>query len=212
MIQNSTLEIPHDAAGVADPRQVRGDVLPNADAALADALSGCQLHKEQRNADNHQKENIQQHEGPWRKRRNSSTHEAHPSHFFPVQCICNASLPSLKRDLLCWLLVYKQPFFRLDAHRLHFGGKGTGISTRSRDPRWIPPEPAHTGLWSPTLAGRHHRRTSRLHPSRERRPAEFQSSPHQARLCPPNCPTEASHPRDTKHTKCPFKHLPSCWG
>lgn len=62
---------PHDAAGVADPCQVRGDVLPNADAALADALSSCQLHEKQRNADDHQKKNIQQHKGPWRKRRSS---------------------------------------------------------------------------------------------------------------------------------------------
>lgn len=73
MTQNSRLEKPHDAAGVADPGQVGGDVLPNADAALADALSSRQLHKEERNADNQQKENIEQHEGPWRKRRNSST-------------------------------------------------------------------------------------------------------------------------------------------
>lgn len=69
MTQNSTLENPHDAAGVADPCQVRGDVLPNADAALADALSSCQLHKEEWNSDNQQKKNVQQHEGPWRKRR-----------------------------------------------------------------------------------------------------------------------------------------------
>lgn len=84
MTQNSTLQKPHDAAGVADPCQIRGDVLPNADAALADALSGCQLHKEERNSDNQQKKNIQQHKGPWRKRRNSSTRGTSKPIFFLI--------------------------------------------------------------------------------------------------------------------------------
>lgn len=120
--QNSALQDPHDAAGVADPGQVGGDVLPNADAALADALSGRQLHEEERNADNQQKKNIQQHEGPWRKRRRSSTHEAYRRHFFPSNAFTCSCVPT------------SSPL-RLDAHRLHFGGKGTGISTRSRVPR-----------------------------------------------------------------------------
>lgn len=59
-----THQNPHDAAGVADPCQVWGDVLPNANAALADALSGRQLHEKQGNSDNQQKKNIEQHEGP----------------------------------------------------------------------------------------------------------------------------------------------------
>lgn len=200
MIQNSTLEIPHDAAGVADPRQVWGDVLPNADAALADALSGCQLHKEQRNADNQQKKNIQQHEGPWREKNGILQHMKHIqaiSFFFPSHAFVTLHFLLWNTFFSVVCLFTSSPFW-LDAHRLHFGGRGTGISTRSRDPRWIPPEPVHTGLSSPTPAGR---RTSRLHLGRERRPAEFQSSPHQARLCPPNRPGEASHSRDTKHTK-----------
>lgn len=43
---------PHYAAGVTDPRQLWGDVLPNADAALANALAGCQLHKKEWNSHN----------------------------------------------------------------------------------------------------------------------------------------------------------------
>lgn len=61
---------PHQAAGVADARQLGRDVLPDADAALADALPGRQFHEEERNAHNQQKENVQQHEGPWRDKRN----------------------------------------------------------------------------------------------------------------------------------------------
>lgn len=101
MTQNSTqtAHSTHNAAGVADPCQVRGDVLPNANAALADALSGCQLHKEERNSDNQQKKNIQQHEGPWRKRRRHMG-RIQAILFFPIFCICNASLPSLEDSLI----------------------------------------------------------------------------------------------------------------
>lgn len=42
----------HHAARVADACQLWGDVLPNTDAALANALPSCQLHKKQRNSHN----------------------------------------------------------------------------------------------------------------------------------------------------------------
>lgn len=57
----------HHAAGVADPSQLWRDVLPYTDAALSNALASSQLHKKQWNSHNHQKKNIQQHEGAWKE-------------------------------------------------------------------------------------------------------------------------------------------------
>lgn len=65
----------HHAAGVTDPCQLWGDVLPHTDAALTNALAGCQLHEKKWNSHNHQKKNIQQHEGPWKEGREILKHK-----------------------------------------------------------------------------------------------------------------------------------------
>lgn len=76
--QTEKKENAHHAAGVADPSQLWRDVLPYTNAALSNALTSSQLHKKQWNSHNHQKKNIQQHEGAWKEQRRRYILKANP--------------------------------------------------------------------------------------------------------------------------------------
>lgn len=54
----------YQATGVANPSEFWGDVLPYANAALSDALAGCELQEEQRNPDHHHQQDVEKQKGP----------------------------------------------------------------------------------------------------------------------------------------------------
>lgn len=63
--QKGDIEIcTHQATGVANPSQFWGDVLPDADAALSNALACCELQEEQGHPDDHHQQYVEQQKGP----------------------------------------------------------------------------------------------------------------------------------------------------
>lgn len=56
--------VSHHAAGVADPGEPGGDVLPHPDAALPDGLTGSQLQEEQGDSHHQHEQHVQEEERP----------------------------------------------------------------------------------------------------------------------------------------------------
>lgn len=132
---------PYQAAGQPNAGQAGTDDPPDADAALAQALSSRQLQEEQRDAQEEEEQQVEQEEGTWRGQEGEGVMGL-PAPPPPPQ-----QLPAPP-----------------STHRPHSGGRGRGSARRCPGPRRSPAGPVCTGLyWSrwgggapPPLGGAQH--------------------------------------------------------